>query len=197
MKTVEVTLHDDRLARKAQKKRLAIIELDKQNFYDTGFFTMFQSYVDKLTKIGLSGCEWSVLGQLLTRLDYQNHVIVTQSEIAMALGINRSRVTNAMTVLVGVGCVERKKMGGVSTYRLCPDFVWKGSSKSWKKANAHNLKKKKEEADKKALQDLALNAKKLIESGMSVEDAVDNVCGWGDEESNYVNGTVRDLLDAI
>lgn len=71
-----------------------------------------------------------VLFALLERLDYENLITANQAEIARDLGMKRSSVNQAIKRLVDAGAViEGPKVGISRTYRLNPNFGWKGSAR--------------------------------------------------------------------
>lgn len=174
-KTTEVTIHDKKLASQVEKKRVALVSLEKRNYYDSGFFTMFQSYIIKLSKSGLSGREWNVLAQLLARLDYANNVIVSHSEIAAELETQRQNVSKAFHALEEAGCITKTVINGINTYRLNANFVWRGSSKSWTKAKAGQKQTDAEREEKKRISNLAKRAAEKIKAGGDYDEAIESV----------------------
>ena len=74
-----------------------------------------------------SECMW-VLILLLSDLDFHNLVQVSPSVIARENGMHRQNVARAIRKLVEIGVlVEGAKVGVYRSYRLNPEFGWKGS----------------------------------------------------------------------
>ena len=64
---------------------------------------------------------------MLARLDYENLIQVNQAEVAEQVGMNRHHV-------------EGVKIGISRSYRLNPNFGWKGSAKGHRQALHEHLK---------------------------------------------------------
>ena len=76
-----------------------------------------------------------VLWALLARLDFENLTNVPQVEIAEELGMQRSHVNRSIKRLIEQGCLlEGPRVGRNRTYRLNPNYGWKGSGKEHQKA---------------------------------------------------------------
>lgn len=87
-----------------------------------------------------------VLDILLARLDFENWVHLPQAEIATMLNMQRSHVSRAMRDLEKVGVILRgPKVGRSITYRINPNFGWKGSVKNHNAALNEDLKERMRE----------------------------------------------------
>jgi predicted transcriptional regulator len=87
-----------------------------------------------------------VLDILLARLDFENWIHLPQSEIAAMLNMQRSHVSRAMRDLEKVGVILRgPKVGRSITYRINPNFGWKGSAKNHNAALNEDLKERMKE----------------------------------------------------
>ena len=76
-----------------------------------------------------------VLMALLAELDYENYIQVAQIEIAEALKMQKSHVSRAVKNLIDFGVIlEGPKIGRSKTYRLNPQFGWKGTAVNHKRA---------------------------------------------------------------
>lgn len=74
---------------------------------------------------------FGVMFFLLTKLDYENHLLVNQADVARSLGMHRQNVQRAVKRLIGLGVLlEGPKAGQSRTYRLNPNFGWKGSAEN-------------------------------------------------------------------
>jgi hypothetical protein len=91
---------------------------------------------------------------LNSRLDFENLILVPQTEIAEALGMKRPSVSRAIKLLVTkeiiIRAPEVRYVGRLSAYRLNPHYGWKGKVKNFPKARTSHLqavKSSEESAD--------------------------------------------------
>ena len=78
---------------------------------------------------------------MLARLDYENLIQVNQAEVAEQVGMNRHHVNRSIKKLIELGVVlEGVKIGISRSYRLNPNFGWKGSAKGHREALHEHLK---------------------------------------------------------
>jgi predicted transcriptional regulator len=76
-----------------------------------------------------------VLAALLKELDYENLIIANQADIARKLEMQPSNVSSAIKRLVEAGVILKGPKHGTScSYKLNPEFGWKGSAKNHVKA---------------------------------------------------------------
>lgn len=79
----------------------------------------------------LSSQDLGVFLCLLGHLDYENHVLTPQSEMAQKVGMQRSNFNRSISRLVELGIIERgPKIGRMVSLRLSPEYGWKGSAKN-------------------------------------------------------------------
>lgn len=68
---------------------------------------------------------------LLGHLDYENHILTPQSEMAAKVGMQRSHFSRAISRLVELEIVQKgPKIGRMVSLRLNPEYGWKGSAKN-------------------------------------------------------------------
>ena len=68
---------------------------------------------------------------MLARLDYENLIQVNQAEVSEQVGMNRHNVNRSIKKLIELGVIlEGVKIGISRSYRLNPNFGWKGSAKA-------------------------------------------------------------------
>jgi len=97
-------------------------------------FTMNQSALHSIAN-ELNHDQMRVLMALLAELDYENYIQVAQIEIAEALKMQKSHVSRAVKNLIDFGVIlEGPKIGRSKTYRLNPQFGWKGTAVNHKRA---------------------------------------------------------------
>ena len=82
-----------------------------------------------------------VMWAMLARLDYENLIQVNQAEVAEQVGMNRHNVNRSIKKLIELGVVlEGVKIGISRSYRLNPNFGWKGSAKGHREALHEHFK---------------------------------------------------------
>lgn len=102
-------------------------------------FTMNQAAL-KIIATELNHEQTKVLMMLLADLDYENYIQVAQIDIAEALRMQKTHVSRAIKNLIEFGIIiEGPKIGRSKTYRLNPQFGWKGTVSNHKKALKNGL----------------------------------------------------------
>ena len=104
----------------------------KQSPYSTGWVMNSQEAM-KLLAIDrdLKGETYRVLLLLLSLLDFENWIQVTQKEISETLGMKKSQVSRAISLLEEKDIVLKgPKVGRSYAFRLNPYFGWKGQVKN-------------------------------------------------------------------
>lgn len=105
------------------------------NGFAAGWIAMAQGAMEMLAASDLRGDDLRVLLLLMARLDFENLIQLEQTSIAEKLGMQRPNVNRSIKRLVDIGCLlEGPKIGRSRTYRLNPNYGWKGSSKNHHKA---------------------------------------------------------------
>ena len=75
--------------------------------------------------------DFRVLMALLEQLDYENLITTNQAEIARELDMQRQNVQRSIKRLMALGVLlEGPKIGISRSYRLNPEFGWRGSGKN-------------------------------------------------------------------
>jgi len=87
----------------------------------------------------LRGDDFRVLLKLIARLDFENLINIVQADIAKQLKMQPSHVNRSIKRLIEIGIIlEGPKIGRSRTYRLNPNYAWRGSAKNHKAAkDAH------------------------------------------------------------
>ncbi|RVR63714.1 hypothetical protein EOL30_28795, partial [Citrobacter freundii] len=81
-----------------------------------------------------------VIMALLADLDYENYIQLAQIHIAEALRMQKTHVSRAIKNMIEFGIIiEGPKIGRSKTYRLNPQFGWKGTVSNHKKALKNGL----------------------------------------------------------
>ena len=114
----------------------------KQDPYSTGWVMNSQEAL-KLLAIDkdLKGETYRVLLLLVSQLDFENWIQITQKEIAETLEIKKQNVSKAILLLEEKEIIFRgPKVGRAYAFRLNPYFGWKGKVK-----NLNEYRKKEED----------------------------------------------------
>ena len=104
----------------------------KRNPYAKGWVMNSQESLKLLaTDRDLKGETYRVLLLLLSQLDFENWIQITQKEISEILEMKKSQVSRAITILEGKEIILRgPKVGHSYAFRLNPYFGWKGKVKN-------------------------------------------------------------------
>jgi predicted transcriptional regulator len=118
----------------------------KQHLNYGRWFAMNQDVMAALTQFKRLE-DYRVLFALLERLDFENFINASQADIANELEMHRSSVNQAIKRLIASEAViEGPKVGINRTYRLNPNFGWKGSVGNHKKAVSDQMRQRMEKA---------------------------------------------------
>jgi DNA-binding MarR family transcriptional regulator len=90
-----------------------------------------------------------VLYYFFGKLDFENYIHVAQTEIAQALGLQKANVSRAVRILCDKKIILKgPKTGRIITYRLNPEYGWKGKVKNMNAARFTLIKGGKAETEK-------------------------------------------------
>lgn len=100
-------------------------------------------------KADCSHGDYAVLHYLTSILDYENEMLISKTDLAMELGMQRPNLSRAFKKLLTHGLVlEGKKFGNMRTYLLNPEIGWRGSGRNHIVAlDAFRRAKEKERAE--------------------------------------------------
>jgi biotin operon repressor len=114
---------------------VVLVTKKKINGFAEGWFAVANQAGAIFAKSDLGLGEHRVLWMLFSHLDFENHLAINQAEIARELGMQRQHVQRAIKRLMELEVlVEGKKNGQNRTYKLNPEFGWKGSGDNHRKA---------------------------------------------------------------
>ena len=104
--------------------------------YGDRWVAMTMDGLDKLTATpGIGMREMRIFAVLLKRLDYENFIMVPQTDIVSATGFAASNVSASVKKLVTAGAIiPGPKVGRSQTYRLSPEIGWRGGKKQLRAA---------------------------------------------------------------
>jgi predicted transcriptional regulator len=119
---------------------IAVLQPRTKNGFER-HFTMNQAALDILSE-NLDGSELKVLLKLLKYLDYENLIQIQQKEIAEELKMDKSNLHRSIRILINFGVILKgPKIGKSCSYRLNPNFGWKGTAKNHQKALKERMQK--------------------------------------------------------
>lgn len=99
------------------------------------WMSLNQKALLELSKKPISGVTARVLFAMLARLDYENNVLVPMVALAGELGLHPANLRRAIKDLEERGLLLRgPKVGNTPSFRLSPDFGWKGRGSNHRKA---------------------------------------------------------------
>jgi hypothetical protein len=85
---------------------------------------------------------------LIDKLDFENHLVINKIAIGLELGMARQNVQRSVRRLIELGAIiEGPKNGHSRTYRLNPNFAWRGSGENHLKALAEYREQRMKEAN--------------------------------------------------
>lgn len=98
------------------------------------FFMGYHEAFEKLaTDKTIRGRPRAVLDLLFARLSWENYIAISQSEISKKLDMFQQDVSSAIKLLIERGILEAgPKVGRTATYKLNPEYAWKGREKNRK-----------------------------------------------------------------
>ena len=115
----------------AQKKKYP------REIQQDGFYTMFSFGSERIAQIeGLSKTDYRVLHQLLSHLEFENWINVSQATIAEELRIKKPNISRSIKNLISKGIIEKRKDPQDKRrikYRLNPEYGWRGDADQWKR----------------------------------------------------------------
>jgi DNA-binding transcriptional ArsR family regulator len=137
----------------------------KQNPYSTGWVMNSQEALELLaTDKDLKGETYRVLLLLLSRLDFENWIQVTQNEISEKLETKKPNVSRAISVLEEKGIILRgPKVGRSYAFRLNPYYGWKGKVK-----NLNDYRREEEDRERREFRERHLRA---VDSTTQLDDS--------------------------
>lgn len=127
----------DRVTGEVEQGALVWVPQKPRSQFGKSWFQMAQDTLRKINahrrELGLEGIV--VFNALMARLDFENYIQVSQSEIAREVGMKPSNVSRAMRKILDLGFIKQgPKVGRSHTYQLHPDLAWKGKPKAHFKA---------------------------------------------------------------
>ena len=127
IRTGQVDLSTGQMLEGAQ---LALMFPKRRNGFQEGWLAMAQGPLKALAKADLGDEARRVLFAVLAELDFENWININQSQLATEIGLERQNFGRGLKRLIAEEVVlEGPKVGRNGTYRLNPQFGWRGSAK--------------------------------------------------------------------
>jgi len=126
---------DEEVRKKIEDGELVPVLVNNKFFpKKTKRFTGFQMEFEEVIKdkeMGLTDIR--VFNYMLAKLDFDNFIQYTQSQIAEHIGTKRPKVTQSIKKLERKKIIKKIKVGKHNYYQLNPQIAWKGETERWKK----------------------------------------------------------------
>lgn len=114
---------------------LAVFFPKRRNGFHTGWVAMAQDPLMKLAQADLGDVARRVLFALLAKLDFENWVSISHAQLGRDLNIKRPNISRAVARLIDEGVLlVGPRVGVRGTYRLNPQYGWKGSARGHQEA---------------------------------------------------------------
>lgn len=100
-----------------------------------GFFMGFLKGFRKIAEDrDLRGVTRSVLDYLMSILEFENYIVISQIKIATDLKIGKDQVSKGIRILLKKDIIIKGQKSGCSwTYRLNEEYAWRGKIKNMEK----------------------------------------------------------------
>lgn len=110
------------------------------------FMLVFQDFLLTLANSGLTQEQYRVLCYLMGKLDFENYIVIKQTQAAKELGINQAHISRAIKKLEELDIVRQGPRGGmIKSYQLNPYYAFKGKNQQKMIVSFEDLKKRKEQ----------------------------------------------------
>ncbi|ENN89888.1 replication/maintenance protein RepL [Bartonella schoenbuchensis] len=144
---------------------VAYVAPKRQNGFGKDWIAMSQHPMAILAASDLTGYDHKVFLKLASRLDFENLLVVNQTELAKEIGLDRQHFNRSVKKLIAINVLlEGPRIGINRSYRLNPNFGWKGSAKNHQKALQEDMKRRIK----------AAGIKGVYENGEPLELDIDN-----------------------
>ena len=122
---------------------VAVLQPKRKNGFTEGWVAMAQNSMMAMAQADLSGEAMRVFFIIGAHIDFENWIQVSQSQLADQIGMKRSSFNRALKRLEAEGIILRgPKVGRSATFRLNPEFGWKGSAKGHREALQERMRER-------------------------------------------------------
>ena len=110
---------------------VAYVAPKRINGFGQEWLAMSQMAAMMLAKSDLSAPDMKVFFALLSKLDFENLLMLSQADLGRELGMQRQHIQRSIKRLIGLNVLlEGPRIGISRSYRLNPQMGWKGSAKN-------------------------------------------------------------------
>ncbi len=121
---------------------LALIFPKRRNGFGEGWVAMAQPALMALATGNFGEQAYKVLFGVIAMLDFENWIQLNQSELSEKLNMNRQNFNRALFKLENEKILLRgPRVGRCTTFRLNPNYGWKGSAKKHNEALQQKMDK--------------------------------------------------------
>ena len=115
-----------------QEGFVAYISPRRKNGFTEGWIAMSQNNaLLTIAKADIGDQARRVLFMLLAKMEYENFIVVSQTEMAKELNMSQPNFARGVSVLEKEGIILRgPKVGRQGSLKLNPQYGWKGTSKN-------------------------------------------------------------------
>ncbi len=94
-------------------------------------------------ELELTGVDYRVMFAMITHTGWENHINVSLDQLCEELKMKKPNLSKSIKKLVGVDIIQKVRSNSDARrwhYRFNPNFIWKGSVKSWEETmNSKNV----------------------------------------------------------
>ena len=111
-------------------KTVGLFPLKSKNL-GKGWIALYQEMISKIADLNLPNEQYRVFLKLLGKVDFDNYLTISQSELAKELGIKQPHISRAIKGLREQNIIiEGPRAGLNKTYRFNPYVAHKGSNRN-------------------------------------------------------------------
>lgn len=104
-------------------------------FQHGGWMAVAHHPATRIAELKLGEEAYRVLFYAIGHLDFENLLVLNQTQAAAKLKMKQQSVNRALAKLIAAEVIEKgPRVSGRNTYRINPSFGWKGSAKSHRDA---------------------------------------------------------------
>ena len=124
---------------------VAYVPPKRRNGFGDNWVALSQSAALALATSGVSKDTLRVFLGLLRHLEFENLLVLNQTELGKELGIHRRNIGYSMKTLTELGILlQGPRIGITRSFRLNPEFGWKGTAKNHVNALDYHHKQRAE-----------------------------------------------------
>lgn len=122
---------------------IGVIYGHERNCFGKGWVAVAQHAMTMMAQSDLGQQEFRVFFAVGSRIDFDNYILLNQAEISKELGMDKADVSRSIKKLETIGVLLRGPKAGRSiTYRLNPNFGWKGKADNHRRAIEDTMKER-------------------------------------------------------